>query len=144
MLTVQLGDAQGSVRDNLDPMGRHSDRELIAVLKSTRLWDILCGVSLSQSKGLARAAGAPGSAPQPPRSASRPIQPTSPAAASVRAGAPACETVPWMSASQSGTQYKGPPLRDLCEQVRLVARLCLGVPHRTVVSWCRDSYPAQT
>ena len=46
---------QGSVRDNLDPMGRHSDRELITVLKSTRLWDILCGVSLSQSKGAAQA-----------------------------------------------------------------------------------------
>ena len=83
---------QGSVRDNLDPMGRHSDRELIAVLKSTRLWDILCGVSLSQSKGSAQA-GVPlpasSSQPpssQPPRSASRPIQPPSPSAASARAG----------------------------------------------------------
>lgn len=88
-----LAVAQGSVRDNLDPMGRHSDRELIAVLKSTRLWDILCGVSLSQSKGLARtiAAQSPapqqGSVPQPPRSASRPIQPRSPTAGSLRAGA---------------------------------------------------------
>ena len=88
---------QGSVRDNLDPMGRHSDRELIAVLKSTRLWDILCGVSLSQSKGAAQAAAPPQvsfsqpppSQPpssQPPRSASRPIQPPSPSAASTRAG----------------------------------------------------------
>ena len=46
------------MRDNLDPMGRHSDRELIAVLKATRLWDILCGVSLSQSKGLVRVVAA--------------------------------------------------------------------------------------
>ena len=83
---------QGSVRDNLDPMGRHSDRELIAVLKSTRLWDILCGVSLSQSKGAAQAVATPqasSSQPppsQPPRSASRPIQPPSPSVASARAG----------------------------------------------------------
>ena len=97
---VWLGDAQGSVRDNLDPMGRHSDRELIAVLKSTRLWDILCGFSLSQSKGLARAVAAQSSAPQPPRSASRPIQPKSPTAASARAGAPDCETAPSIFTSQ--------------------------------------------
>ncbi|BDA43676.1 probable multidrug resistance-associated protein 7 [Coccomyxa sp. Obi] len=45
---------QGTIRDNLDPMGRHSDRELIGVLKVTRLWDILCGLSLSQAKGSAQ------------------------------------------------------------------------------------------
>lgn len=45
---------QGSIRENLDPMGRHSDRELIGVLKVTRLWDILCGFSLSQAKGYAQ------------------------------------------------------------------------------------------
>ena len=84
--------AQGSVRDNLDPMGRHTDRELIAVLKATRLWDILCGVSLSQSKGTAWAAApataqaAQTSAAQPPRSASRAIPPPSPPAGSLRAG----------------------------------------------------------
>ena len=87
---VKVVAVQGSVRDNLDPMGRHSDRELIAVLKSTRLWDILCGVSLSQSKGLARALAAQSTAAQPPRSASRPIQPRSPTAGSLRAGAPHC------------------------------------------------------
>jgi hypothetical protein len=41
---------QGTIRQNLDPMGRHTDRELIGVLKATRLWDILCGLSLSQAK----------------------------------------------------------------------------------------------
>ena len=45
---------QGTIRENLDPMGRHSDRELIGVLKVTRLWDILYGLSLSQAKGHAQ------------------------------------------------------------------------------------------
>ena len=42
--TGVYGVGQGTIRENLDPMGRHSDRELIGVLKATRLWDILCGV----------------------------------------------------------------------------------------------------
>ena len=41
---------QGTIRSNLDPLRRHNDRELIAVLKQVRLWDVLCGLSLSHAK----------------------------------------------------------------------------------------------
>eukprot|EP00884_Botryococcus_braunii_P005633 jgi/Botrbrau1/15070/Bobra.0286s0003.1 len=41
---------QGTIRDNLDPLHQHSDRELIGILKHVRLWDILCGLALSQNK----------------------------------------------------------------------------------------------
>lgn len=41
---------QGTIRDNLDPLQQHSDRELIGMLKHVGLWDILCGLALSQSK----------------------------------------------------------------------------------------------
>lgn len=41
---------QGTIRSNLDPMGRHTDRELIAALKQVHLWDVLCGLSLSHAK----------------------------------------------------------------------------------------------
>jgi hypothetical protein len=59
---------QGTIRENLDPMRRHSDRELIGALKATRLWDILCGLSLSQAKGRHGGRRAPSAArPVPPR-----------------------------------------------------------------------------
>ena len=64
---------QGTIRENLDPMGRHSDRELIGVLKVTRLWDILCGVSLSQAKGVRE--GAPSGRGRPGTSAARAVPP---------------------------------------------------------------------
>ena len=40
----------GTVRENLDPAGQHSERELIAALKAVKLWEVLAGVSLSQAK----------------------------------------------------------------------------------------------
>ncbi len=40
----------GTVRENLDPAGQHSERELIAALKAVNLWEVLAGVSLSQAK----------------------------------------------------------------------------------------------
>lgn len=42
--------SQGTIRDNLDPMQRHSNKELIGLLKMTGLWDILAGLSLSRAK----------------------------------------------------------------------------------------------
>jgi hypothetical protein len=42
--------ATGTVRENLDPAGQHSERELIAALKAVKLWEVLAGVSLSQAK----------------------------------------------------------------------------------------------
>lgn len=65
--------AQGTIRENLDPMGRHSDRELIGALKATRLWDILCGLSLSQAK--ARHHSGRGSSHRAAASAARPVPP---------------------------------------------------------------------
>ena len=41
---------QGTIRDNLDPMRQFSDRDMIRVLKDVGLWEILCGISLSNSK----------------------------------------------------------------------------------------------
>ncbi len=38
------------MRENLDPVGQHSERELIAALKAVNLWEVLAGVSLSQAK----------------------------------------------------------------------------------------------
>lgn len=38
------------MRDNLDPLGLHSDRDMMSVLKDVGLWDILAGLSLSRSK----------------------------------------------------------------------------------------------
>lgn len=46
---------QGSIRENLDPLGLHSDRDMMSLLKDVGLWDILAGLSLSRSK----AAGQP-------------------------------------------------------------------------------------
>ena len=61
-------DLQGSIRENLDPMGLHSDRDMMALLKDVGLWDILAGLSLSRSK----AAGQPipASIPRPSSAAS--------------------------------------------------------------------------
>ncbi len=77
-------------------MGRHSDRELISVLKVTRLWDILCGLSLSQAKGAAErsspvaARRAPSSAAAtPPHSVSR----TPPGAFGAACSSNICATV---------------------------------------------------
>lgn len=41
---------QGSIRQNLDPLGQYSDRDMIRALKDVHLWEILCGISLSQAK----------------------------------------------------------------------------------------------
>ena len=41
---------QGTVRENLDPMKVHRDRDMIAVLRAVQLWDILCGIGLSLRK----------------------------------------------------------------------------------------------
>lgn len=49
---------QGTVRENLDPLGAHSNRDLIALLKMVGLWDILAGLSLSRYKAAGRAASA--------------------------------------------------------------------------------------
>ena len=38
------------MRENLDPAGQHSERDLIAALKAVNLWEVLAGVSLSQAK----------------------------------------------------------------------------------------------
>ncbi|KAL0039364.1 hypothetical protein WJX79_004967 [Trebouxia sp. C0005] len=46
---------QGSIRENLDPLGMHSDRHMMSLLKDVGLWDVLAGLSLSRSK----AAGQP-------------------------------------------------------------------------------------
>ena len=46
---------QGSIRENLDPLGLHSDRDMMSLLKDVGLWDILAGLSLSRFK----AAGQP-------------------------------------------------------------------------------------
>ena len=40
----------GTVRENLDPEGIYSERELLSVLKAVMLWDVLAGVSFSQAK----------------------------------------------------------------------------------------------
>ena len=50
------------MRENLDPMQQHGDRELIAALKKVQLWDVLCGLSLSLAKGSTQQAA---SRPQP-------------------------------------------------------------------------------
>ena len=60
----------------MDPMGQHTDRELIAVLKHVRLWDVLCGLSLSHAK--AEQASVAISTPQP--QAGAPASPQPPAA----------------------------------------------------------------
>lgn len=41
---------QGNIRDNLDPMQQYTDRDMIRVLKDVGLWEILCGISLSNAK----------------------------------------------------------------------------------------------
>ena len=41
---------QGTVRDNLDPLGLHSNKDMIGLLKMVGLWDILAGLSLSRAK----------------------------------------------------------------------------------------------
>ena len=41
---------QGTVRENLDPMKVHKDRDMIAVLRAVQLWDVLCGIGLSLRK----------------------------------------------------------------------------------------------
>ena len=41
---------QGTIRQNLDPMERHTERDMIRVLKDVGLWEILCGISLSHAK----------------------------------------------------------------------------------------------
>ena len=41
---------QGTVRENLDPMKLHKDKDMIAVLRAVQLWDILCGIGLSLRK----------------------------------------------------------------------------------------------
>lgn len=46
---------QGSIRENLDPLGLHTDRDMMSLLKDVGLWDILAGLSLSRFK----AAGQP-------------------------------------------------------------------------------------
>ncbi|KAK9791817.1 hypothetical protein WJX73_008914 [Symbiochloris irregularis] len=64
---------EGTIRSNLDPMEKYPDRELIAVLKHVRLWDVLCGLSLSHAKAssaspqvsVPRTPAAPLSAPHP-------------------------------------------------------------------------------
>lgn len=40
----------GTVKENLDPLGEYSERELLAALKGVQLWDVLAGVSFSQAK----------------------------------------------------------------------------------------------
>ena len=42
--------SQGSIRENLDPLGLHSDRDMMSLLKDVGLWDILAGLSLSRFK----------------------------------------------------------------------------------------------
>ena len=42
--------SQGTIRQNLDPLDEFSDRDMIRVLKDVHLWEILCGISLSQAK----------------------------------------------------------------------------------------------
>ena len=39
-----------SVRDNLDPLGAHSDASMAASLKAVGLWDVLAGVALARRK----------------------------------------------------------------------------------------------
>ena len=41
---------QGSIRQNLDIGREFTDRDMIRVLKDVRLWEILCGISLSHAK----------------------------------------------------------------------------------------------
>ena len=58
------------MRENLDPAGQHSERELIAALKAVKLWEVLAGVSLSQAKAAdvpqhVPAAGAASAVPTP-------------------------------------------------------------------------------
>ena len=43
------------MRENLDPMGVHSNRDMIALLKMVGLWDILAGLSLSRYKAAGHA-----------------------------------------------------------------------------------------
>ena len=38
------------MKENLDPLGKYSERELLAALKGVQLWDVLAGVSFSQAK----------------------------------------------------------------------------------------------
>lgn len=42
--------AQGSIRENSDPLGLHSDRDMMSLLKHVGLWDVLAGLSLSRFK----------------------------------------------------------------------------------------------
>ena len=41
---------QGTIRENLDPLGLHSNRDMIGLLKMMGLWDVLAGLSLSRGK----------------------------------------------------------------------------------------------
>ena len=52
---------QGTIRENLDPARRFSDRALISLCRGIRLWDILAGLSLSRTK---RRAASPLAVPQ--------------------------------------------------------------------------------
>ena len=60
------------MRENLDPAGQHSERELIAALKAVKLWEVLAGVSLSQAK----AADVPHYGPAAAATAAAPIAAT--------------------------------------------------------------------
>ena len=53
---------QGTIRENLDPARRFSDRTLISLCRGMRLWDILAGLSLSRTKSRT---ASPRAVPQP-------------------------------------------------------------------------------
>lgn len=59
---------QGSIRENLDPLELHSDRDMMSLLKDVGLWDILAGLSLSRSKAASQPI--PASIPYSPSAAS--------------------------------------------------------------------------
>ena len=49
---------EGSIRDNLDPAGAHTDGSMVAALKAVGLWDVLAGTALAQRKAAAARAAA--------------------------------------------------------------------------------------
>ncbi|KAK9830435.1 hypothetical protein WJX72_011744 [[Myrmecia] bisecta] len=93
---------QGTIRQNLDPLARHSDREMITILKQVHLWDILCGLSLSQSKDM-RASHPLRVAPPPRRPPSGTASPSATPPRTPHAAKPSAPV-----ASPSGTPPRSP------------------------------------
>ncbi|KAK9825002.1 hypothetical protein WJX81_008465 [Elliptochloris bilobata] len=80
---------EGTIRENLDPAGRFSDRALISLCRKMRLWDIMAGLSLLRTKRHAASpravpqalgSGAYGAPPRSPSSLSRSNTPRGPSA----------------------------------------------------------------